>query len=51
MNQETAPGARAARPKPGERRLQILQTLATMLQEPGAELVTTAALDRRLQVY
>ena len=50
MNQETAPGARAARPKPGERRLQILQTLATMLQEPGADRVTTAALARRLQV-
>lgn len=38
------------RPKPGERRLQILQTLATMLQEPGGERVTTAALAGRLQV-
>ena len=35
------------RPKPGERRLQILQMLATMLQEPKAERVTTAARRRR----
>ncbi len=38
------------RPKPGERRLQILQTLAVMLQEPGGERVTTAALAGRLEV-
>ena len=38
------------RPKPGERRIQILQTLATMLEQPGAERVTTAALAARLQV-
>jgi len=38
------------RPKPGERRLQILQTLATMLQEPGGDRVTTAALAGRLEV-
>lgn len=38
------------RPKPGERRLQILQTLAQMLQQPGAERVTTAALAARLEV-
>ena len=25
------------RPKPGERRIQILQTLAAMLEQPGAE--------------
>jgi TetR/AcrR family transcriptional regulator len=43
------PGSRA-RPKPGERRLQILQTLASMLQEPGGERVTTAALAGRLEV-
>src|SRR5437764_899237 len=30
--------------KPGERRLQILQTLATMLEHPRCEKVTTAAL-------
>ncbi len=47
-------GAAAAeprkRPKPGERRLQILQTLAGMLEQPGAERITTAALAGRLQV-
>ena len=35
------------RPKPGERRVQILQVLAEMLQQPGAERVTTAALAAR----
>ena len=38
------------RPKPGERRLQILQTLAAMLQAPGAERVTTAALAAKIGV-
>ncbi len=38
------------RPKPGERRAQILQTLAGMLEQPGAERVTTAALAARLNV-
>ena len=38
------------RPKPGERRVQILQALATMLEQPGAERVTTAALAARLAV-
>lgn len=38
------------RPKPGERRVQILQALATMLEQPGAERVTTAALAARLDV-
>jgi len=50
MNEETAPASRPARPKPGERRLQILQTLASMLQEPQGDRVTTAALAGRLQV-
>ena len=50
MDQPTAPATRAARLKPGERRLQILQTLAEMLQEPGGERVTTAALAGRMQV-
>ena len=36
--------------KPGERRLQILQTLAAMLQEPQPEKITTAALAARLDV-
>ena len=38
------------RPKPGERRVQILQTLASMLQQPGLERITTAALASRLSV-
>ena len=38
------------RPKPGERRVQILQTLASMLERPGAERVTTAALAAKLDV-
>ncbi len=38
------------RPKPGERRVQILQTLATMLEQPGGERITTAALAKQLQV-
>ena len=47
-----APGATSSRkrPRPGERRVQILQTLATMLEQPGAERITTAALAGRLQV-
>jgi TetR/AcrR family transcriptional regulator len=36
--------------KPGERKLQILQTLATMLEQPKGEKITTAALASRLQV-
>src|SRR6186997_460167 len=36
--------------KPGERRLQILQTLAAMLETPRAERVTTAALAAKLEV-
>jgi TetR/AcrR family transcriptional regulator len=38
------------RPKPGERRLQILQTLAEMLETPKGERITTAALAARLKV-
>ncbi len=44
-----SPAARK-RPKPGERRMQILQTLAEMLEQPGAERITTAALAARLSV-
>ena len=53
---DTAPAATVAaapqrkRPKPGERRVQILQTLAGMLEQPGAERITTAALAARLDV-
>lgn len=50
-----APAGKAAaavrkRPQPGERRGQILQALATMLEQPGAERITTAALAARLAV-
>jgi TetR/AcrR family transcriptional regulator len=38
------------RPKPGERRVQILQTLADILEERGNERVTTALLASRLQI-
>jgi len=38
------------RPKPGERRVQILHTLARMLEQPGGERVTTAALAAKLDV-
>ena len=47
--ESTEPGGRK-RPRPGERRVQILQALATMLEQPGAERVTTAALAARLEV-
>ena len=43
------PAARK-RPKPGERREQILQALATMLEQPGAERITTSALAAKLDV-
>jgi TetR/AcrR family transcriptional regulator len=36
--------------KPGERKLQILQTLAQMLEAPSAERITTAALAAKLEV-
>ncbi|MDR0480183.1 MAG: nucleoid occlusion factor SlmA [Burkholderiaceae bacterium] len=46
---EPVPGRRK-RLKPGERRVQILQTLAHILEQPGGERVTTALLAGRLQV-
>jgi len=45
-----APRVPRKRPKPGERRVQILQALAEMLQQPGADRITTAALAARLSV-
>ena len=45
-----APAPVRKRPKPGERRVQILEALATMLEQPGAERITTAALAARLEV-
>ncbi len=47
---ETAVTPTRKRPRPGERRIQILQTLAAMLEQPGAERITTAALAAKLQV-
>lgn len=44
------PRAVRQRPKPGERRIQILQALAAMLEQPGAERITTAALAAQLDV-
>src|SRR5674476_454072 len=48
-NSESGAPARK-RPKPGERRVQILQALAAMLEQPGAERITTSALAARLGV-
>jgi TetR/AcrR family transcriptional regulator len=45
-----AAAATRKRPRPGERRVQILQTLASMLEQPGAERITTAALAAKLDV-
>ncbi|MEO7938489.1 MAG: nucleoid occlusion factor SlmA [Burkholderiaceae bacterium] len=45
-----APAVVRKRPKPGERRIQILQALAEMLEQPGADRITTAALAARLGV-
>ncbi|RZL03697.1 MAG: nucleoid occlusion factor SlmA [Rubrivivax sp.] len=54
MNDELIPAAvepaPRKRPKPGERRVQILQALAAMLEQPGADRITTAALAARLEV-
>ena len=47
---DAAPTAKRKIAKPGERKLQILQTLATMLEHPKGERITTAALAKRLDV-
>jgi len=47
---DTAETPDRKRPKPGERRVQILQALAGMLEQPGAERITTSALAARLEV-
>lgn len=53
-NPSSVPDAAAVparrRLQPGERRMQILQTLASMLEQPGTERITTAALARALGV-
>ena len=46
---ESIPGSKK-RLKPGERRIQILETLALMLEQPGSERVTTASLAAKLGV-
>ncbi|HJV63096.1 MAG TPA: nucleoid occlusion factor SlmA [Albitalea sp.] len=50
LEASSAVAAVRKRPKPGERRVQILQTLASMLEQPGAERITTAALAGKLDV-
>ena len=56
MNSEIRPQSAAGddtgkgRRRPGARKLQILQTLAAMLEDPRAEKITTAALAARLEV-
>jgi len=50
LTSEAKPGRVRKRPKPGERRVQILQTLAQMLEQPGADRITTAALAAKLSV-
>jgi TetR/AcrR family transcriptional regulator len=47
---DAAAGPGRKRPRPGERRIQILQTLASMLEQPDADRITTAALAARLEV-
>jgi len=47
---DLTPAPTRKRPKPGERRVQILQVLAEMLEQRGSERITTAALAGRLEV-
>ena len=52
INDSSADAGKARkRPKPGERRLQILQVLAEMLQNPKGERVTTAALAAKISLH
>ncbi|KVC91551.1 dihydroorotate oxidase [Burkholderia ubonensis] len=51
ITDDQAPPTRTrVRPKPGERRMHILQALAAMLEAPKPEKITTAALAARLDV-
>ncbi|KVG26787.1 nucleoid occlusion factor SlmA [Burkholderia ubonensis] len=51
VTDDQAPPTRTrVRPKPGERRVLILQALAAMLEAPKPEKITTAALAARLDV-
>ena len=47
---EREPSKSRQRLKPGQRREQILQTLAGMLEQPGTERITTALLAAKLEV-
>ena len=49
---QTGPGKLPVRkrPKPGERRSQILQTLASMLELPAGERITTSSLARPIRL-
>jgi len=49
-SKESKSDAGPGRRRPGARKLQILQTLAAMLEDPRAEKITTAALAARLEV-
>jgi TetR/AcrR family transcriptional regulator len=51
-NSANAPSGETTRkrPKPGERRVQILETLAIMLQGDGTDRITTSALATKLEV-
>lgn len=48
--QTSAEAVSRKRMKPGERRTQILQTLAGMLEQPSAERITTASLAAKMAV-
>ena len=50
LSPPTPSPAERKRARPGERREQILQALAAMLEQPGFERITTAALASRLGV-
>ena len=50
LSPPTPSPAERKRARPGERREQILQALAAMLEQPGSERITTAALASRLGV-
>ena len=50
LSPPTPSPAERKRARPGERREQILQALAAMLEQPGSERITTAALASRLSV-
>jgi len=53
VHAEVAPGMippRRKRPRPGERRVQILQVLSSVLGQPTPERITTASLAARLEV-